>query len=316
MPEWSYEEVETIDRFLEEVRLALGAKVYPITPAEDLFLKHAQKAVGDYVRQIKIGWAEMLDQADAERKTSASPASPPPSSSAAPPASPSPLSPQEPQTPQSFAGGEIVFYPDRVELCGVNICGGRRSKSRRVLLELLSKQRENGEFVAYSGDELESAGQRLGVTREAVGWIRDARDRIEKQLRTANITCEGKDVILSGGAGYRFADCLTIRHAGQPEAPVIKDPQPEADVRDADISDAPDDAASARRAWILQRLATGERLQAPAVAKQLKCSVKTAQRDLAVLKEEGQIEFVGPKRTGYYRLTRSVKDSVCWPPSI
>lgn len=69
-PEWSYDQVETTDRFLEEARLALGAKVYPITSAEDLFLRHAQKAVDDYLRQIKAGWAKILAQADAQRKDS------------------------------------------------------------------------------------------------------------------------------------------------------------------------------------------------------------------------------------------------------
>ncbi len=207
----------------------------------------------------------------------------------------------------SFAGGEIVFYPDRVELCGVDICSGRRSKSRRILLELLSKKREGGEFVAYGGDELENAGQRMGVMREAVGWIRDARDRIEESLRAASISCEGKDVILSGGPGYRFADSLTVRYVGQPASADVDETPSEADeppveVRD-DLSDGP---AAERRAWILQRLASGERLQAPAVAKQLKCSVKTAQRDLAALKNAGRIEYVGDPRKGTYQL--------CQPP--
>ena len=42
------------------------------------------------------------------------------------------------------------------------------------------------------------------------------------------------------------------------------------------------------------------------VVKQFKCVVKTAQRDLTALKDEGIIEFVGAPRTGYYRL--------CQPP--
>jgi DeoR/GlpR family transcriptional regulator of sugar metabolism len=42
------------------------------------------------------------------------------------------------------------------------------------------------------------------------------------------------------------------------------------------------------------------------LAEQFKCSVKTAQRDLTALKDEGKIEYVGASRTGYYRL--------CQPP--
>ena len=52
-----------------------------------------------------------------------------------------------------------------------------------------------------------------------------------------------------------------------------------------DGRDVPDDAATARRAWILERLDEGQQLQAPAVVKQFKCSVKTAQRDLQALND-------------------------------
>jgi CheY-like chemotaxis protein len=42
--------------------------------------------------------------------------------SEAPEAPPSKLSP--------FSGGELVFYDDRVELCGTKICGGRNSSTK------------------------------------------------------------------------------------------------------------------------------------------------------------------------------------------
>ncbi len=63
-----------------------------------------------------------------------------------------------------------------------------------------------------------------------------------------------------------------------------------------------DDAATARRAWILQELTKERQLKAPDVAEQFSCSVKTARRDLTALKDEGRIEFVGAARTGFYRL--------------
>jgi DeoR/GlpR family transcriptional regulator of sugar metabolism len=47
-------------------------------------------------------------------------------------------------------------------------------------------------------------------------------------------------------------------------------------------------------------------LNAPAVAEHLKCSGKTAKRDLTALKDAGKIEYVGSRRAGYYRL--------CTPP--
>jgi len=78
-------------------------------------------------------------------------------------------------------------------------------------------------------------------------------------------------------------------------------------VREQDVPNVPDDAASPRQAWILQRLAAGDQLKAPAVAKQFDCSRKTALRDLQALKDEGQIEYVGAARTGNYRLMRATE---------
>jgi hypothetical protein len=38
------------------------------------------------------------------------------------------------------------------------------------------------------------------------------------------------------------------------------------------------------------------------VVGQFNCSEKTAKRDLAAHREEGEIDFVGTKRSGHYRL--------------
>ena len=45
-------------------------------------------------------------------------------------------------------------------------------------------------------------------------------------------------------------------------------------------------------------------LRAPDIAKRLKVSLPTAKRDLAALKQEGAVEFVGSARAGYYALTK------------
>ena len=118
----------------------------------------------------------------------------------------------------------------------------------------------------------------------------------------ANIECSDKGVILSGGRGYRFADCLTVQHDDPSGTADITDMDDTSDVRNDDVPNVRDDAAKTRREWILQQLKNSPKLQAPDVAEQFKCSVKTAQRDLKALKEEKRIEFVGTSRTGYYRL--------------
>jgi hypothetical protein len=211
-----------------------------------------------------------------------------------------------------FSGGEIVYFTDRVELCGVDICSGPRSCSRRVVLELLSRRRNDGSFVPYSGGDLEVEAKPHGAKGTAAGWIRDLRDHITEQLRNRKgIFCGRSDVILSGESGYRFADRLTVQFADAPpikDITDITDTNGEANVPNDDVRsvfDVRDDAAGARHAWILQELAKERRLKAPDVAEQFGCSVKTAQRDLTALKDAGKIEFVGAPRTGFYRICQS-----------
>lgn len=223
--------------------------------------------------------------------------------------------------PQPFKGGEMVFHPDRVELCGVDICSGTRAKKYRTTLELLAKKDDNGAFKAYSCQELAelvgiSPDETEATRREAnaAGHIRHLRRRISKALQIhANIQCDDEHVIRSGRQGYHFDECVSVQYADRPAIRDIKDIDESDDVRnvrDKDVPNVPNedtaDASATRRAWILQQLTDGVKLKAPDVAEPFKCHVKTAQRDLKLLKNEGKIEHVGAPRTGYYRL--------CQPP--
>lgn len=112
-------------------------------------------------------------------------------------------------------------------------------------------------------------------------------------------------MILSGGPGYRFAECLTVRYDSPPGITDITDTAEPADVRDDDVRDVfdvRDDEAARRREWIMEQLKAGVQLKAPMVASNFKRSKKTAQRDLDALRDDGEIEFIGDPRTGYYRL--------------
>jgi hypothetical protein len=204
-----------------------------------------------------------------------------------------------------FSGGEIVFTLDRVEICGVDICSGPRCRSKRVVLELLSR-RKDGSFTPYSGEELEAEAKHNGVKGTAAGWIRDLRDDIMERLRTeTNIISGREDVILSGDRGYRFAESLTVRFIDPGAITDITDTVDVPDVLDDDVRDVldvRDNASGARRAWILDELAHGKQLRAAAVVGKFKCSKKTALRDFGVLKDQGKIEFTGEARTGHYRM--------------
>jgi len=197
--------------------------------------------------------------------------------------SPQPGEPQEKeerQELQPFCGGAMVFFRDRVEFCGVDICSGSRSQTRRRILDLLRKKRSNGSFVGYSSEQLAEDVELKGGQGAAGGAIRGLRNYIVELLRNqASLKCGRNDVILSGGRGYRFADCVSVRDGDLPETAPITDMDSESDVpnvrngnvpnvRNGDVPNIPDDAAGARRVWILQRLAEGVQLKAPEVATQ------------------------------------------------
>lgn len=63
------------------------------------------------------------------------------------------------------------------------------------------------------------------------------------------------------------------------------------------------DTVSERRRRVLAVLGEDGGLRAPDITKRLKVSVPTAKRDLAALKRQGAVEFVGSARAGHYRLT-------------
>ena len=52
----------------------------------------------------------------------------------------------------------------------------------------------------------------------------------------------------------------------------------------------------------MTELHNGRQLRAPEIAGELKCSVATIKRDLDALRAARRIEFLGPSKTGYYRL--------------
>jgi hypothetical protein len=229
-----------------------------------------------------------------------------------------------PQKRQPFTGGTLTFYEDRVELCGAVICSGTRSKARRAILELLSQRRFDGTYCSYSGDDLREALQRHGVTRSAAGLIRDLRDAITRTLsKEVGLECGREVVILSGGAGYRLSQELSVQHA---KAPTI------ADIGDINVSEGVPNVANRvrntlgndvanplagrdsqvaekqlneRQVWIIDTLQEKGAIKIADVKAQFSCSTKTARRDLSKLVETGEIEHEGETRNRCFRLRDS-----------
>jgi hypothetical protein len=70
------------------------------------------------------------------------------------------------------------------------------------------------------------------------------------------------------------------------------------------VPNDPDDVPNlnARQQWVMTQGEKGTEVRASIVVKQFGCSQKTAKRDLADLREERLLRFVGATRTGHYRL--------------
>ena len=218
--------------------------------------------------------------------------------------------------PQQFEGGNLTFYPDPVELCGVKVCGGRRSGLIRRVLDVLRTKTPQGRFVALSGTELGIEVGCSGDQNKIAGCIRDFRRNTRQLLLSeAKVQCGLQDVIQSGGTGYRLHEWIDVQDVASPVAriqghdgPAIRGDDPVNDP--VNSNDDPLNRAGGpvirRREWILGELRKGRRLRAPAIATALKCSCTTAKRDLETLRAAGHVAFVGASKTGFYQTTESV----------
>jgi len=109
----------------------------------------------------------------------------------------------------------MVFYPNRIELCGVIVVRGR-CLMRRVL-QMLRRRQSNGKYVAMGGKEL---AERLGVLRgqNAISEaVKDFRDYVAQAFAKHGIRCGRQDVIRSGGPGYRLAETIVVKDSESAE---------------------------------------------------------------------------------------------------
>lgn len=107
-----------------------------------------------------------------------------------------------------FEGARMVFFPDRVELCGATIIKGH--VRIRKILDRLRQQRPGGRFVAYSGAKL---ARELGIVsgQNAIAEaVKDFRDEVCDVLKARGIACGRQEVIRSGGCGYRLAEWIVV----------------------------------------------------------------------------------------------------------
>ena len=225
-----------------------------------------------------------------------------------------------------FQGGSLVIYSDRIEFCEVEICRNANPHRQWYRLLVALSEQKNGVFVAYSGAVLGDKLKGKDATQVA-GIVRNLRNAISVALRENGIHCQGQDVILSGGPGYRYSEKLSVQFVdcsaedvarrtngvSDPKGDPIDDPKEQTDdpindeyepkerhddPKDAEGSSTPDE----RQAWIVDQLRSGVKLKRNMVVEQFGCSTATAKRDFAALKESGKIKFNGSPKHGHYQL--------------
>jgi hypothetical protein len=110
---------------------------------------------------------------------------------------------------------------------------------------------------------------------------------------------------------YRLSPKIRVREADDPvKAPrdLVSDHRSsEHGPQSGPVDDDP--ANNARQQWAIQRMRTGADLRKTEILTQFGCSSKTAERDLRDLRRRGLIEFVGPAKTGHWRLVQEAVDA-------
>ena len=351
--------IQNGENLVREIIRQRGSRREPViiitghgTTAPKLAVRMMKLGANDYVTKPFPTTGDTLDKAilealgdGAPEKASGNASAPP--STAGPPA--------------QFKGGNLTFYPDRVELCGIKACGGRRNGLIRRVLDVLRAKRPSGQYVALSGTELGAEVGCSGDQNKIAGCIRDFRRNTRQLLlNEAKVQCGLQDVIRSDRTGYHLHEWIIVQDGDSPLAdlqghgdpvndPVNADHDPVNRVDDpVNINDDPvndpenadhdpvnrvddpvnligdpvndpvnadhdpvnrvddpvnvdDDPVNHRQAWILGELRKGRQLRAPAIAAALKCSCKTAKRDLELLRTAGHVIFAGPPKTGFYQ---------------
>jgi CheY-like chemotaxis protein len=228
--------------------------------------------------------------------------------------------------PVLFKGGEMVFYPSRVELCGVKIVGDTGIGYSRMILDMLKHTRNDNRCVYISGEAMAMRIGADGGVGTVTGCIRTLRQNIAARLRERlNLVCDRDDVITNDGLhGYCLREWIIVREAaddatgsspGAAHAARCDAREPVSDPVGArvtvplggrvsgPVSERVSEPVTERQRQVLDALASGESLRVPAIASKLKASPGTVKRELTHLKGRGLVAFEGPPRSGRYRLT-------------
>ncbi len=111
-----------------------------------------------------------------------------------------------------FQGGKLVFYPHRVELCGVKILGDTGIGYSREILEVLRQKTPGGRFVHRGSPQLAKAIRAEGGNGTVTGCIRRLRQNIIRRLREQLGIVVGMDDVITNDRrhGYCLRDWIEV----------------------------------------------------------------------------------------------------------
>lgn len=189
----------------------------------------------------------------------------------------------EPRAFDPLNDGNLVFYQDRIELNGLEICEPDNGVIWRIL-NLLMARKANGRPMAFPGKII---ADKLGLDRgqnavcEAISAFRK---KLVSLLAENGIAGTDDTVIMSGRSGYQLHPSLTVDDQSDQAPGKTKE----------ELGETPAD----RHEWILGELRSGRRLRRKDLEKHFKISTATAKRDFGML--NGQVEFIGTGAAGHY----------------
>lgn len=212
---------------------------------------------------------------------------------------------QSPQPEGTFTGGEMVFYPNYIELCGIKILGSKAAASREML-KALAEIKPDGTYRNIGGEQIAdkiNAENGIGTITGCARTIRNQTARILK--KHLNVEIGDNDFLEHSDQGYRLNHRITVKFCDQNmvlssnDSELSYNTQHHMDgIATLDVSPK----VKIRCQWILEALKEGQKLRKEDVGRNLDCSEKTAQRSLDVLRNAGLISFEGSKKTGFYVL--------------
>lgn len=193
--------------------------------------------------------------------------------------------PAKPDELEPLGEAKLVYYPDRIELNGLDICEPDNGVIWRML-NLLKERKANGQPKAFPGKRV---AEDLGLTR-GQNAVCDAVSAFRKKL--INLLAENgiagteDTVVTRGKSGYQLNPALAVDDQSHQAPRKTKE----------ELGESPAD----RQEWILGELRDGRRLRRKDLEKRFKISTATAKRDFGLL--DGRVEFTGTGASGHYVL--------------